>query len=291
MNFFIILNIMIAVTSIGLGIFVYKNDTRNPRNKTFLAYTTSVFVWSFSYSIWLLQTNGADAFFWSRMLNLGAIFIPVTFLHWVLAFLKKTDEKKYKIILYLSYTISIIFALFSFSDLYVKGVEPISIFPYWPQANWLYFVYIVICYIGMLTLACTLLYKNIKIYKKIEREQIRYAFFGSTIGFIGGAMNFPFMLGIDLFLPVGNILILAFPLLFTYAIINYRLMDIKLALRRSTVFVMTVAFITLVVSIMEKAYEYFLVASGPVRLVMVLALMAIFYKPVKKRLKDMLKPL
>jgi signal transduction histidine kinase len=283
MNFFVVLNFLVAISSIGFGLFVYINNTKSLVNKAFFGHTIAIFLWSFPYAIWLLQNTPKDALFWSRMLNFGAIFIPVTFFHWVLAFLHKHNEKKYKIFLSLAYFISIVFALFSFSDIYIKGVASVSIFPYWPQANWLYFIYLGISYVGLITFGGFLLFKNIRRQTGVFKEQLRYVFIGAVVGFMGGAMNFPFMLGIDLFLPVGNILILSFPILFTYAIIEYRLMDIKLVFRKSTVFIFSILSVILVATGIKLLYEHYIgwgVYTGDILMVMAAV---ILYDPVKDR--------
>ena len=234
MYFFIITSFITAFTSIFLGVLVYIKNKKNLINRLFGFYAVTVFIWSFSYGIWLLQKNPIDALFWSRMLNMGATLIPIAYLHWVLTFLKKNKEKRF--ILVFGYILTFVFLLFSFSDYYVKGVKPISIFPYWPQANWLYFLYLAFSYCGMVFYGSYLLYKSIKTTTGSYKGQIKYAFLGSVIGFIGGATNFPLMLGVNLFPPIGNPLVITYPLFFAYAILKYRLMDIRVAVKRSTVF-------------------------------------------------------
>jgi len=92
MIFYIITSFVVAITCIFLAAFVYTKDKKNPTNRFFSLFATAIFVWSFSYVIWLLQDNPVSALFWSRMLNLGATFIPITYLHWVFVFLKKITK-------------------------------------------------------------------------------------------------------------------------------------------------------------------------------------------------------
>lgn len=257
MPFFIITSFITAFASIFLGVLVYIKNKKSAVNKLFGFYTLGVFIWSFSYGTWLLQDNPIDALFWSRMLNMGATLIPIAYLHWVLVFLKKEKEKK--VILIFGYIITLFFLLFSFNNYYIKGVAPISFFPYWPQANWLYFLYLAFNYCSMVIYGSYLLYKGIKITFGFYKEQIKYAFAGSVIGFIGGASNFPLMLGIDLLPPIGNPFTIAFPLFFAYAIIRHRLMDIKFVLRKSSVYLASLATILILVGMVKYAVIRFFV--------------------------------
>lgn len=242
LSFFIITSFITAITSALLGIIVYLRDKKNLVNRLFCFFALAVFVWSFSYGVWLLQKNFVDALFWSRMLNMGATLIPIAYLHWVLVFLKENKKKINRIILFLSYALTFIFLSFSFSDYYIKDVIQVLFFPYWPQANWLYLVYVILNYCGMIFYGIYLIYNKVRISTGVYKEQVKYALAGSVVGFIGGASNFPLMLGIDLLPPTGNPFVVAYPVFFAYAIIRYRLMDVQFVVKRSTIFsVMTLA--------------------------------------------------
>ncbi|KAF0122293.1 MAG: hypothetical protein FD151_837, partial [bacterium] len=47
MNVFAQSSLMAAVSNLGLGIFVYLDDRKNPANKTFFVMTFCMVVWSF----------------------------------------------------------------------------------------------------------------------------------------------------------------------------------------------------------------------------------------------------
>lgn len=230
MTFYIITSFITAIACIFLAALVYTKDKKNPTNRFFSFFAIAIFFWSFSYVIWLFQKDPEPALFWSRMLNLGATFIPITYLHWVFVFLKKNKVSRNKKILVFGYILTFIFAFFSFSDIYVTGVAPISNFPYWPQANWLYYIYLAFNYVGMVVYASYLLFRSMKTATGFYKEQIKYVFLGAVIGFVGGATNFPLMLGADLFPPVGNPLVIAYPAFAALAIVKYRLLDIRIIL-------------------------------------------------------------
>lgn len=227
MKFFIIIAFIAAISNTFFAILVLFKDRKSLSNRLFGLFSLSFALWTFSYGIWLLQNNFEQALFWSRMLNLGAIFIPILILHWILSVLE-LHEKKRKLLI-IGYLITFIFVPFSFSPYFIKNIQPIFIFPYWPQAGFLYTIYLFVCYVGFFSYA---FYQMIKIYKKsfndaVKQKQIQYLFGGLFIGVIGGATNFPLMYSIPLMSPYGMFLIILHPIIFTYAILKYHLFNIK----------------------------------------------------------------
>jgi signal transduction histidine kinase len=246
-NFYIISHLLTGSTAIALGLIVARRKKKLEEvEKTFTILAGSVAIWSFSYSIWLLSTNHDSALFWSRALNMGATMIPVLYFHWIVSLLKL--NKKYRKILIFYYTITCIFLIFSFSDFYIKNTKRIGQFLYWPQANWMYFLFLVLGWCTMISHGFMLLFRELKLSIGFKREQIKFVIWGSAIGFIGGATNFPSMAGYGFIPPVGSPLVVAYPIVFAYTIVKHRLMDISLVLRRSYVFISSFATIFLLVA-------------------------------------------
>ncbi|MBF0522840.1 MAG: GAF domain-containing protein [Candidatus Omnitrophica bacterium] len=86
------------------------------------------------------------------------------------------------------------------------------------------------------------IYSHILLFQKFRnsvgrlRTQILYFFVGTAVGFSGGITNFFPVFNIGIY-PFGNFLIPIYCLIVTYAILKYRLMDVKLALTRTSIFV------------------------------------------------------
>jgi signal transduction histidine kinase len=239
LTFYIITHFITGFVAVILGTLVFLKNKNNSINKAFGLLSLSVAVWSFSYSIWLLSKNPETALFWSRALNLGATFIPVFYLHWVLRLLKKEGNR----LLFFYYVLTFLFAIFSYSDFYISGTKQILQFPYWPQLSWLYLLFLLFGWCSTIIYSNWLLYKEIKKSTGYYREQLKYVSIGSIIGFIGGSTNFPLMMGLSLFPPFGSPLVIAYPLLFGYAMLKYRLMDIRFILGKSAVYALSFGFI------------------------------------------------
>jgi len=235
MIFYIWTSLINGIVATVFGLFVYFQNRKRLTNKLLGLLTLALAIWAYSYWIWLMMGNTTSALFWSRMLNLGATLVPVFYLHWILVLLNLHKEKK--IILIISYLATLFFILFSFSPFYIKGVKSILFFPYWPQAGFLYACYLILGWGGMVGYGFYQLLKVQKTAVGYKRAQIRYLILGSIIGFAGSATNFPLMFGLSIFPPFGNPLVVFYPIVFTYAILKYRLMDISVIIGRSIIYI------------------------------------------------------
>jgi len=71
---------------------------------------------------------------------------------------------------------------------------------------------------------------------------MRYILFGTILGWVGGATNFPLWFNIPI-PPVGNILLSVYIVIVACAIAKYRLMDIKIAFTRAGIFLIVYGFV------------------------------------------------
>jgi len=228
MSLYILFSFINGITAIVFGLFIFLKNWRKATNVTFFLMSVSVAIWSFSYCKWLSVATAPEALFWSRMLNFGATFIPVFYLHWILSILNITKEKKR--VLVLGYVLTFLFSLFSFSPLYISSVEHILSFSYWPQAGIFYVFFLIFGYFGLTIYGLYQLIKAKKSADKEKQHQINYVIIGSIFGFGGGATNFPLMFGLALFPPIGQSLVVFYIIIFGLATLRYHLFDIKVIL-------------------------------------------------------------
>lgn len=228
-----------GILSTIFAFFVYFRN-KGLQNRLFGLLSLSVAIWTFSYWIWLnfSYDNYSVALFWSRMLNFGATLIPVFYVHWIFSILQLHDKKKNLIIF--GYLITLFFILFSFSPWYIKDVKQVFFFPFWPQAGIIYTSYIVINYFFYNAIAFYYLIKNFKNSSGFKKNQIKYLLLGSLFGLAGGAFNFPLMYSIEIVHPIGMFFVPFNTVLFAYASIKYRLMNIRLIITRSILYAVLV---------------------------------------------------
>ncbi len=220
-------------TSSILSIFVLGRNYKLPLNRAFFYFAFSVAFWSFFYFLWQISKDEAHALLWCRVLMAGAIFIPSTFFHFSTVLID--TFQKYKKFIFCSYLISAFFLIIDATDLFVKDVRPRLSFLYWPTAGSLYAPFLIF-FIGVAILAHVLMFRYYNNLSGIKRNQVKYVFLGTAVGFIGGVTNYPLWFDIPI-LPIGNIFVSVYVFLVAFAIIKYRLMDIRLAISNTAIFI------------------------------------------------------
>ncbi len=205
-------------------------------HRVFFLLNVAIATWAFSYWRWLLSDNYTDALFWARMLSVGSTFIPIFFLHWILLLVGKTKKKK--ILLCGGYLMTVIFLLFGFSSWFVKTVEPRFGFPFWPIPGVLYHFYVLFSYISLLGYGIYQLFVCYHQARGHLRTQMKYIFLGLAIAAPAGFSNFLLWYNIN-FPPYLNIFVLSYMGCYAYAMLRYRLMDIRVALGKTAVYLLS----------------------------------------------------
>ncbi|MFH0985264.1 MAG: ATP-binding protein [Candidatus Omnitrophota bacterium] len=230
----IVSSLINGVTSLFFGIFVIRQSHRNLKNITYFFFSLSVAVWSFAYFLWQNASDYQTALFYSRGLMVGASFIPIFYLHHILVFLNQVNSRKK--ILRWSYFFAICSAVLCFTPLFVSGVSPKLGFKFWPDPGLLFHPFLFF-WVGLVIYGTVLIYQEFRKSSGMVRNQMRYILLATAIGWIGGATNYILWYGIPI-PPVGNILVSGYVGIAAYVIIKYRLMDVRLAVTRTGIFVL-----------------------------------------------------
>jgi len=239
MFFYAISAIINATTSLLVAVIIFVKNPKSGVNRSFSYFSASVAFWSICYFMWQVATNATSALFWCRALMAGAIFIPSSFYHFSVNLIG--EQESYLKSVKFWYLFSLIFQAFNFTPLFVKDVKPQLYFSYWPTAGIVYSLFIAV-FVGLTVYSHILMYKHWKKFTGFQRNQIKYVFLGTAIGFLGGSTNYPLWYGIPI-PPVGNILVSVYVFLVFYSILKYRLMDINVVLTRAGIFFLVYAFV------------------------------------------------
>ncbi len=233
-----------AVSMLSLGIFVAFQKIGKRLKTTFFLYTLALFVWSSGQLLALLEKDVPVSLFYVRnYCHTGVIFIPVFFMHFVITLLKEDKERAFAI--RLNYLIGIIFLLINnFSSLLVKRVDvfpPVFNLVYVPGELHPYFVGVFllqICYVNWLLLRRYFTDKK-------DSIQFKYLVLATFSSQILASPNFllGYRVQIPILMPWGTYMFPFSIVLFAYAIVKYRLMDIKIAVTRIGIFVLVYSLI------------------------------------------------
>ncbi len=105
-----------------LGIFIFLRNRRALPNITYAIFCFFISFWSYSYFLWQISKSDMQAYFWCRMLMTGAIFIPASYYHFIIALIGKYSKKTKKYI-YLPYILAVVFLILNFSPLMIKDID------------------------------------------------------------------------------------------------------------------------------------------------------------------------
>ena len=169
---FAIVALITGLFALWFGYIGYNKNRKSFLHKIFGLMNLTVAFWSISYFFWLISDNYNEAYFWVGSLSLGANFIPIIYLHWIISLFNL--NKKYARVIRIGYIITILFSFFVYSPLYFKDLRSVYDFIYWPTAGPLYIFYILILYIGFPSFGLMLLFRLYKSSTGKIRGQIQY---------------------------------------------------------------------------------------------------------------------
>ncbi len=223
-NVYALIALANAIGSFAIGLFVFLQNRKNRAHQTFFLLTLSVTIWSVAYYGWQMSNFPQEAYFWCRYLMAGAIFIPVTYLHFIFSFLG--ENHKYRRQIFLSYLIFFGFLIFDFTPYFINRIEPALGFKYWPKPgpvfNIFLFVWLSYAFYGAYLLA-----KAYRRHKGAKKVQIGYLLAGILLGYIGGSTNYFLWYNIPV-APIANAFVILQLLAIALAILRHHLLNIKI---------------------------------------------------------------
>ena len=200
---YFIASIVTAVCNLALALIVYFKDKKNIVNINYFLLNTSVALWAFGFAMAITASDKNMGLFWIRLLNFGAILIPLFFLHFVFSLIKIYRHKKTLVIS--TYIISFFFLILNFTPLYTQGVAPKMIFKSWAVPGPLYPLFIIM-FFSYIAYASYTLFKGLQHASPAEKNQLRYVSAASIIGFVGGSTTFLPVLNINIY-PFGTLFV------------------------------------------------------------------------------------
>src|SRR2546425_11068817 len=253
MSLFSLSCILTGIVSLFFGLFVVANRPQAKVNRLWGLVSLSVALWSTGLGLVTNTTDYHDAVTWLRVHYLGAILIPVFFLHFVFALIKKEQV----FVLRGTYGLAAVMVILSFAGK-LADIVPKASFAFYTEPLEFYPAYVMF-FFGAVVYAHFLILKEYQATLGQRREQIKYLFLGSAVGFVGGSTAFFPVFNWPIF-PYGMYLVALYIVIIGYAILRYRLMDISIVINKGLAYSLLLCVIIvpsyLAVAISHRATPY-----------------------------------
>lgn len=286
MNFFAFSGLLTFVTSLAFGVFSWIKGKKF-LNKLWAVFCLMVSVWGLGAWQFATARDQERVFLWLRIGHIGVILMPAFFLHFIFEFL----EIKKKIPVVVGYILGIFFVAvnvtdqlgitsllitslrFVFNEFYVDS----------PPGPW--YPLFLIFYFGVVIYSHRLVFIHYKRSSPLKQKQIQYFLSATVIGFGGGVTAFFMVFGIDVY-PAAHITVPLYPVIMSYAILNYRLMDIEVIIKKTLVFAGLFAAIygvfVLVSSLGQRIFENFFGFKQALAVIPTVVVLIFIHEPLKK---------
>ncbi|MFO0732737.1 MAG: ATP-binding protein [Nitrospiraceae bacterium] len=243
MNAFALSGLLTGLTSLAFGYFVYLKGRERAVNRLWFYFTLSVAVWGWG-SMWIgLARTPSDALLaWRLAFACGVVWIPVLFAHFVHAFCELPRTRFFTA----TYIHGVLFVPLAFTDFFFNDVRPVFSFYY--ATPGFVFPYFVLWWLATVAYSHLLLIATGSHRTGQKRTQVSYFLLATSIGYIFGALDYLPIFSIDLY-PYGNFAIVLYPVIMTYAIVRYRLMDISVVLNKGLAYAIVLGIIVVATSI------------------------------------------
>jgi signal transduction histidine kinase len=286
MTLFALSGLLILITSTSLGILVLIKTPHIQTNRLWAYFNFAISLLGLAFYKIGTTLDPKTAFLWFKIGMIGVIAIPIVFLHFICSFLE--EENKTTIIS--TYIIGFIFLITLLTNHLVAHVNFIFNSFYFVNQPSTFFSILLFFWVTAVIYTYHIAYKKSKVLSNIKRNQLKYLFLACTTGYIGGSGNFLLIYGIKIY-PYGNFLLAFFPVVITYVILKYNLMDINIIIRRSLIYSLLVTSITLIflISVLISEHLFHQVAhyQDITTSIIMASFIALIFTPLRNKIQSL----
>lgn len=236
-----ILLIVTTAINLGWGLLIFTKGRSKKPNLIFSSVVFSVVLWSISMTGYRL--SAAHTLDWCRVLYVAAILIPLSFLYFNFAFPEGRKTNKYLLVLISVPAIVLIF-LTIFGNtiiadaLQVKNAENKIVF----GSLYIFYVLYIISYFSW---SFFILLMNQKKYSGIVRIQSKYILIGAGSASTVAMTTNLLLPWFDIFIVnwLGQVATFLWVSFTSYAMIRYRLMDLRVIIRKAVIYIFSAGFV------------------------------------------------
>lgn len=237
MNFYPLTSFLVGLYNFIVGFFVLSRDKTNPSYRSYCLLCVCTGFWAMgAVGLCFIQSKML-ALIIDKNIYAWGVFVPGVYASWIYRLLNKYDERK--ALIRTAHLISIVFLFFVlFTNYFIKEeVFRNTFVNYMTTPGVAYNIFIVFFYAVIFYVAFDLL----KVYKNSEgkrKVQLRYIILSTFFGFAGTTNYFLIVYKPELlkYPSLGNLSLILYLSLMSYAIIKYQLLDIEVVIKKTLVF-------------------------------------------------------
>jgi len=221
-----------GLVHLALALIVLSKGITKRLNQTYALYSICIAIWSIFEAFGITRQSETLALWLWRLNHAGVIFITIFFVHFVYILLNIQGRKRK--LIPISYALGLIFLILDATPLLILEVVPKFSFRYFINPGAVYYVFFTL-WVTWAIYGLFELFRELYKAEGYRKNQLKYFCWSMLVAYVGGIPNFfpTFNIEIPFLMPYGTYAISIYAFFTAYAIIRFRLMDIRLAVTRT----------------------------------------------------------
>jgi hypothetical protein len=275
--------LLAGISSLLFGTIVRLRSTDHRIGRLWFFFTLACALWGLGVlGISFSHDPRSVLWTWRCVYAFAANWIAPFFFHFVIVFTGSRQRRA----MFCQYAIASVFFIMAFTPWQYSGVRwfydsyyCVAGRFYWLSSLW---------WLTLTLYSHYILLRSYRTSSGIKKMQIKFFFFALAFGFSGGAFDFLPPLGINIY-PWGNFTIFLYPLIMSYAILQYRLLDMGLLMRWGIAYAFLVSCLAGllfgVLFVTEKISHLYFGGIPGVPTLVATAVIVASYEPLRKRIR------
>lgn len=281
---YIVLPFIVFAICVFLAGLVLKSDWRSRRHRVFAIFLGAMGLWGLTIFGMRSSASLGVAYQWEKWVFGAIASTSILFYLFVIDF---TRTRVPRPVLYMLYVLWALVWGLSLGGVAVTGMQR-KFYGYAPVVGPAFPVYLLVTYVPILTALGILLRAFGRSRSADEKNRIAYITLGALASVIGGTTDYLPALGLNMY-PLGIIGNIVFGILTTVAVVRFRLMDLRLLLRRGFVYSIISTVIFAVYGLMFLVFSFLfrnqMASASIVATAAAVVLVAIFLPPAVGRVQ------
>ncbi|MCG3175810.1 MAG: Adaptive-response sensory-kinase SasA [Candidatus Omnitrophica bacterium] len=254
LNTFAVINGINSLVAFAVLFVLTLRKSHKPIHIAYGSWTIFLFLWSFTYFAWGIQSDKNRALFWLHLCVFAICFLHSTF-YWCCMIISGYARSN-RLMIGLSFASSVILATLCTQSVFfdLTSIRPIAGFMFWPKAS-SFLGLLIAVEIFFVLLGSVSLYRASRHASLNNKTLINSFLFSSTIAWIFGWTNWFGFYDWPPMLPYANLGVSFYVIVTAYLIVRRDLLGLELALHRTATYALVTVAVTTAFTLSVLASE------------------------------------